>query len=244
MLRVLVIALVIVNIALFAVQALREPVPEPVVAAEPAPADWPDESMAELRLMSEMEPDDAGGAGAGECFTAGPFNSRIEMEVVRGRIDEVAAVVVERQTEALTRRGYWTYLPVQPDRETAINMALTMRDAGLGDVNVIADGEWNNSVSLGFFTRKANAESRAAEARSLGFGAEVRPETQIEPRYWIDFEQRVGAPYLASGDFSLGEGQLRSVPCPQGGLLTEEAPESDAKPQGGPPEENSVSDGR
>ena len=102
----------------------------------------------------------------------------------------------QRETEAIVDSGTWVYLPVQPDRETARNMALTMRDAGLGDAEVVGAGEWLNSVSLGFYVNHGFALERRAEARSLGFPVQVRKQQKVQPRYWLDYEQRVGAPYV------------------------------------------------
>ena len=111
-------------------------------------------------------------------------------------------------------QGTWVYLPVQIDYITARNMALTMRDAGLGDVNVIRNGEWNNSVSLGYFASAENALQRAREARSLGFAVETRLQQDQQTRFWVDYQQRAGAPYVQVSE----EGPIRPelhryVPC-------------------------------
>lgn len=210
MLRVVVLTLVLVNLVLLAVQLLEQP--EVRRAAPPAVPARSDD-MATIRLLSEVE-DPAPPSGTAECFTAGPFTSPAETAAALRIIAPSAVAISQRQTEALSLRGTWVYLPVQPDYVTARNMALTLRDAGFSDARVVMDGDWKYSVSLGFFADRANAQARHDEARSLGFEVELRGETERQARYWIDYEQRTGAPYVRPGaEAVIRDEQHRTIPC-------------------------------
>ena len=212
MLRIIVITLLLVNVGLITVQLLeteQQPAPTVVEAA-------PDDSgLPGLVLLSEMSDERQGAVGSAECFTLGPFEREEDRNNARREIAASAIAIAQRQTTAVVDRGTWVYLPVQPDYITARSMALTLRDAGFADADVVREGDWNNSVSLGFFSNKDNAEKLSREARSLGFKVDIRKVQAAEMRYWIDFEQRAGAPYpntLGGSEFELA--QLRSVPCP------------------------------
>lgn len=213
MLRILVLVLVLANLLLLAMQVMerRQESPE-AEAVQPAGDDRGD--VPGIRLFSEMEREPGPIEGSAECFTAGPFESEEQVSAALGAIAPLAAAIGRRETRATVERGIWVYLPAQRDVATARNMALTLRDAGYADAAVVRDGEWNNTVSLGFFTSPANAQTLHDEARSLGFKVEMRPERVEQPRYWIDFEQRAGASYLQPGEGTgIGEGLLRHVPC-------------------------------
>jgi hypothetical protein len=193
--RIAVIALVLVNMLLLAVQVLRQPEPEDASAA-PAPEQASESTVPTIHLLSELPGAADLAQGTTECFSAGPFLSISEREAALDQVAGSALSIRQRETEATIDSGTWVFLPVQPDRETARNMALTMRDAGLGEVEVVGAGEWEDSVSLGFYVNHGFALERQAEARSLGFPVEVRKQQKVQPRYWLDYEQRVGAPYV------------------------------------------------
>lgn len=214
MVRIVVIALVLANVMLLAFQLLR---PQPPVtgvsvgAVDPVDTTGP---IPEIRLMSELAEVTVNPEGTAECFTLGPFETEESKSEALKLLAGSAIAITERRTEAVVDRGTWVYLPVQPDYVTARSMALTMRDAGLGDVNVIMEGEWRFSVSLGYFSSEANAARRMREARSLGFAVETRTQRDIEPRYWVDYEQRAGAPYVVMSDAGPITPELqRYIPC-------------------------------
>jgi hypothetical protein len=194
MLRVLVIALVLVNIGLIGVQVLERD-REPGSAAVEVPRDEPE--VPRLSLLSEMGEADQAPSGSAECFAVGPFESEGDRDLARRFVAGSAIAISLRQTVATVNRGTWVYLPVQPDYVTARSMALTLRDAGFADARVVRDGDWNHSVSLGLFLNDGSAQKVHREARSLGFPVETRLQENVEPRYWIDYEQRAGAPYVS-----------------------------------------------
>lgn len=209
MLRLLAITLVLLNVVLLGVQALRPPAP-------PAAVDTPeiDGDVASIYLLDELPGAPGGRDGTAECFSVGPLTSLRQQEAALDLVSQAALNIRSRQTEATVESGTWVYLPPLADRETARNMALTMRDAGLGEVAVITVGEWDNAVSLGFYANSAFAGQRVAEARSLGFAVESRTRRAIEPRYWLDYEQKLGAPYVTpSGDTAIPPELHRAIPC-------------------------------
>lgn len=211
MLRLLVLALVLANLVLLGLQLLDRPDGAPSEAgtsrsgAEAAPG---------ITLLSEAGDELTGGRGTAECFAVGPFATEPERREALEEIAPIAVAIGQRQTEAEVLKGIWVHLPVQPDYITARSMALTLRDAGFPEANVVREGDWRHSVSLGYFLNDDNAQALLKEARSFGFDARRRPETETQPRYWLDYEQRTGAPYWQPGQSGtiLAE-QHRAIPC-------------------------------
>lgn len=214
MLRLLVIALLLLNVLLAALQLLQPPdrAAESVVQeTDRAPG------VPAIRLMSELERSSGAAPGTAECFEAGPYETAEARDGFLAEVAPNAAWIGLRESEATVETGTWVLLPVQPDFVTARSMAMTLRDAGFTDADVVMDGEWKHSVTLGYFRNEANARARQQEARSLGFPAQTRPQAEQRTRYWLDFEQRTGARYLAAAETdAAGPALLRTIPCPGG----------------------------
>jgi hypothetical protein len=156
----------------------------------------PRHDLPEIRLLSEIDPDH-GGAFGRQCFTVGPFETRATMEAISGLLKEHSTRVSQRETTAFVDRGFWVYLPPYTGEREARQAVGDLYDAGLDDVAVIRDGEWDLSVSLGYFTSQSNAIRHRDAVRELGFPAEFRITRHDEPRYWVNYEQQAGVEYAS-----------------------------------------------
>jgi len=213
MLRVLAITLVLINVLLLALQAMRPPDRQQPAGVSAALEEAADDAPT-IYLLDELPGAPGVQDGTAECFSVGPFTAAEQRDAALDLLAGSALAVTYRQTEAIVDSGTWVYLPPLADRETAENMALTMQDAGLGEAVVIEVGEWRNAVSLGFFTNRAYALERYDEARSLGFKVQARTQQGVEPRYWLDYEQKLGAPYLIPLEATAIPPELhRAIPC-------------------------------
>lgn len=196
MLRLAIILLLLANALLLVLDASRRP--EGAGSAGKAPAPDPMyENIVEIRLLSELDDGaEFSGRNAG-CFTIGPLADIPTLERVSSGLRRVGTSVVARRIETPFEKGFWVYLPPLASSAEARDMARAMRDAGLSDVTTIGAGEWLNSISLGYIASKRNAQARREEARKLGFEAEIRPQVEYRPRFWVDYQQRKSSP-LAS----------------------------------------------
>jgi hypothetical protein len=101
----------------------------------------------------------------------------------------------------------WFWKPLFPlktltnhsnEKEQLANEAVnTLYAAGLDDVAHIREGEFNNSVSLGYFISQSNATTHRDKIREMGFPAEFRIQRQDESRFWVDYEQQTGVEYAS-----------------------------------------------
>jgi hypothetical protein len=112
----------------------------------------------------------------------------------------------------LTNRGFWVFLPAQGTREAALAAARELSAQGLRDYYVVTAGDQENTISLGLFRDRGNAETRRREVEALGFTPELQERTEEIPNYWIEL---AGAPDLdwraSLGGYAGVEG--RPLPC-------------------------------
>lgn len=213
MLRVIVISLFVANLLLLAFQGSKPSV-EPEVAASQAEAE--DSSIPTLYLFSELTQDQDLLSGNRQCFSLGPFHSTEDMDEVRIQLQEVSASISERQTQAFVEKGYWVFLPPYVSFLEANQTLLSLQALGLKDIAVVYDGDWKNSISLGYFLRQENALKRKKGLQERGYEVLMRVQRQVEKRYWLDYEQDPGSGLIAldmqkrPNDF-----MQRSLPCPE-----------------------------
>lgn len=221
MLRIIVISLVVANLLLLGFQS-STPTVQP--EARPAAVVVEDSGIPTIHLFSEMMRDQGLLSGNRRCFTIGPFHSAADWDDVHARLQKVATRVSERQTEALVEKGYWVYMPPYPSLLEANEALLSLQALGLQDVAIIYDGEWKNSVSLGYFMRQENAQRRKKNLEDRGFKPMMRIQRQAEPRFWLDYEQEPGSGLVEldmqnrPNDF-----MQRPVPCPEAEFLEADA---------------------
>ena len=213
MLRIIVISLFVANLLLLAFQSSR-PAAEPETIANQAVAE--DSSIPTIYLFSELTQDQVLMNGNRLCFSLGPFHSTEDMDEVRIQLQEVSASVSERQTQAMVEKGYWVFLPPYASLLEANQVLLLMNALGLEDIKVVYDGDWKNSISLGYFLRQKNALKRKKGLEERGYEPLMRVQRQVEYRYWLDYEQDPGSGLIAldmknrPNDF-----MQRSLPCPE-----------------------------
>ncbi|MGY0504976.1 SPOR domain-containing protein [Luteimonas sp. e5] len=203
--RMLLVALLVLNLGVAAWWWLHRPVPPPAGPAldpgiptlelvedaieEAEPASRPgaavddEEAAMEAPPESEVAPVAAAPNPAAEavpvCAAFGPYADRAAAEAARSRLSAADARGSLREVAtapaAGTTRGYNVYLPPLADREAASAMAERLRAAGFNDLMLINQGERANGIALGRFGNEANARRHQATLRARGFAAEVAP---------------------------------------------------------------------
>ena len=133
-----------------------------------------------------------------ECLDIGPFPSRAEMERAFQALTPLATRIQFREDVQRNQRGWWVYLPAPDSREAALAVARDLSAQGLRDYYVVTAGSNENTVSLGLFRERANAETRRAEVREAGYAAEITPRIDERPEFWISVEVPVGDTWRSS----------------------------------------------
>lgn len=138
--------------------------------------------------MEQQMPEQATAAPAPTlyCGEAGPFANHAQAA-------RLAALLGGGQNAAVVKRStpvpvaYRVYMPPRSSRAEAKRMVEELKSAGFHDMWLISSGKERNAISLGVFSRKRGALTRARQLRELGFPAKVVPRTKNRSRYWLKF---------------------------------------------------------
>jgi hypothetical protein len=159
-----------------------------------------DRGVPKLVLLSEQE--HAGEANAAElatapesfadisndtCTSIGPFGTQADMRGALNALTPLVSRIQYREAHATETRGYWVYLPAMASREQALTIARQLSAKGVRDYYVVTAGDQQNTISLGLFRDRGNAEKRRNEVAALGFAPELITRTEELPVYWVDF---------------------------------------------------------
>lgn len=156
------------------------------------------ESMARLGDSAEAElaaaPEPVETPSAGEaCFEIGPFQTLSDLRQAEAALAAIGRVLGSREAVERRFRGYWVYLPASASRDRALVTARELSAAGVRDYYVVTAGDQENTISLGLFRDRANAERRQGEMRSRGYEAEVNERVEEQRVHWLTLAQSVDA---------------------------------------------------
>ncbi|MBI3772006.1 MAG: hypothetical protein HY272_04845 [Gammaproteobacteria bacterium] len=122
------------------------------------------------------------------CYAVGPF-------YLVGDVGRAAAVfekegVSAQQRAAAERKqaGFWVYIPPRPTLQEAREVLRTLKEKDIYDALIIAEGEKQNSISVGVYHVEPQAKQRQDEIKVLGYKAVVEPLYRTQPQYWLDLE--------------------------------------------------------
>ena len=158
-----------------------------------------------LRLLDESETlaanevvSDAPAAATGEpqggqvaperlCYTLGPFKEQTEAQEAAARLRAAGIEVSLRPSQEQEYMGTMVYIGPHDTRQQAVAVARELADKGVRDYIIFSDPDKLNSLSLGVFGLKKNAERRKAQLEKLGY--DVKTELRYRQRtiYWLDY---------------------------------------------------------
>lgn len=216
--KYLVYLLIVLNLAYFAWQRTRPPVPVPAPQLAPLPS-----GVEPLVLLSErkrtrppamavegtpdqVEPQPGTATEPAKpvpvetespvrvevtpvCRTVGPITAPDEAASLRDRLSERGYLAVLREGEIQVPAGYQIYLPAMPSGQ-AREIVGKLEAAGMTDYFV---GR-HNRISLGIFSSKGKARVRQRAVQALGYDAVLDARYRTRKVYWIDFQDTAGSP--------------------------------------------------
>ncbi|HVF35579.1 MAG TPA: SPOR domain-containing protein [Candidatus Saccharimonadia bacterium] len=166
-----------------------------------------DPGVAALVLLSERDgslgsaaelasaPVDAAIAARDRCLRIGPFPSQADLRRAMTALTPQVERLQFRETRTRQSRGFLVFLAAPATRGEALSVARDLSAGGVRDYYVVTAGNQQNSISLGLFRERANADRRRAEIAALGFAPEVTERVEDLPMYWLDVAVRPDAPF-------------------------------------------------
>ncbi len=194
--RVVVLLLLVLNVGALAWIASTYRVEPAVTRADDA------SGVPSLVLLSERDPiapiphaaqGPANSQADDACMSIGPFSNRSAVRSAITALTPLTRRIQFREGQLERSRGWWIFLPTFPDRDSALASARELSERGVKDYYVITAGDQQNTLSLGLFRDRNNAENRQRELAALGVEAEIGERTELDPGYWIDFAQPADA---------------------------------------------------
>lgn len=155
-----------------AVEIPDNPVPEPVIAEK-------DPEPIIEQLVRDVER---------SCGSLGPMADVDTATALERTLSGQGVDTVSRKESVEKSIGYWVIVPPLATKDEAVGLVNRMRDAGFKDVGRFHKGEEKNGISLGVFSRRANAEIRQKEVAKKGFETEILHRTKQADQFWLDFE--------------------------------------------------------
>ncbi len=186
LLRAALVILVMLNLSAAAWWAVG---PHPR-AATPAPLHAP-----QLQLLEEARPAAttpatgsaaAAHAAAGLCLRFGPFAGPSARNGARDALAAIGVEAVAFEDRSGASSGWDVFLPAQPSRADAVELAGKLKAQGIDDVFVMNSGDQANRIALGRFSSEAGAHRRAEELRGKGIEAMVEARGSGAPRIWLN----------------------------------------------------------
>jgi cell division septation protein DedD len=196
--RILFLLLLAANIGVGAWLFVAPPVAPPAFpASEPG--------VAPLVLLAEREeppsaelaaaPEPVGAAAGDRCATIGPFPTQSDLRRALNVLTPQVKRIQFREARTRQSRGWSVFLAAPATREQALGVARQLNARGVRDFYVVTAGEQQNTISLGLFRERANAERRRNEIAALGFAPAITERAEEMPVYWIDYAVAEGSAF-------------------------------------------------
>jgi hypothetical protein len=222
-LRVLFLLLLLANVLFLAWTRWVVPV-TPVTIDAPAPGG---RELQPIRLRAESPngpatADDPSGAGllAAACVSVGPFIDPAHAAAANAQLERLGFTSRRRVSQDEVRVGYWVRVLNLATPADATNALATLKAAGLGDAYVLAEGESDNTVSVGVFADPRRAAEVSATVQKAGFTPETSDRLRTLEVLWLDIDRQAngGLPSLESLGTPPQGGlpyDLRACPAPR-----------------------------
>lgn len=124
----------------------------------------------------------------GNCMLIGSFPEMVTAKQAKGRLEkrgiETTVVLVLKQLPAIN----WVYIAPQNSRKEALAILKRLQDDKI-DSFLIADGEYKNGISLGFFSKLESAGAVMKERRRQGYEVSITRKIREQKTFWVAFDE-------------------------------------------------------
>jgi hypothetical protein len=156
--------------------------------------------------------DDSGGAGlltnVKRCISVGPFRDMAETAHAASTLRSGGYDPRQRVADGEVWAGVWVYLPLPAARDAADKMLAKLKAGGIDDALEMPGPNDGPVVSLGLFSEQKRAQTRIAQAQTLGFNPGIADRKRNGNVYWIDIDLKPTDSLLNPSDLQGENGRI------------------------------------
>ena len=126
----------------------------------------------------------------GRCVSVGPFNDLSQAASGAALLRERGFDPRQRAEQGDTWEGFWVFVGGLGSAEDETKLMKALEKAGIKDARAMPGeaAESGRRVSVGLFSERDRAQSRAQAVKRLGYEAEITERRQAAAVYWIDLD--------------------------------------------------------
>lgn len=126
------------------------------------------------------------------CALIGSFPEMVTAKQAQGRLEKRGiksqVVLILKELPAIN----WVYIAPRNSRKEALAVLKSLQEKNI-DSFMIADGEYQNGISLGFFSQLESAQAVMGERRQQGYDVSITTKTREQKTYWLAFAHDISA---------------------------------------------------
>jgi hypothetical protein len=124
------------------------------------------------------------------CFALGPFGVLSNAESVMARLVGLGLGLrtTIREHEIRSTQQWWV-IEATKDERAANKRLEELHKKKVADASIIANGEYENMISLGKYDSEAQANKRVNALVKLGFRPVVEKHFDSTTQYWVDVDE-------------------------------------------------------
>jgi hypothetical protein len=153
------------------------------------------------------------------CISVGPFRDVAEAAHAASTLRGGGYDPRQRVAEGEVWAGVWVYLPIAASRSSE-QMLAKLKAGGIEDALEMPGPSEGSVISLGLYGDSKRAQTRVAQAQSLGFNPALADRKRTGDVYWIDIDLKPTDSVLKPTDLQGEAGRIVRLEvkgCPAGG---------------------------
>jgi hypothetical protein len=125
------------------------------------------------------------------CWDIGKFSTEASAKQLQERLVALGEVLTIQKRSVAGEPDYWVFLGPYDSRRQALAAHRDMQARKI-DSFLIAEGELENAVSLGLFSREAGAQKMLQERKKQGLDAKMRAVPRMRNEWWATINYAKG----------------------------------------------------
>lgn len=142
------------------------------------------------------------------CISVGPFRDVAETAHAASTLRGGGYDPRQRVADGEVWAGVWVYLPLPAARDAADKMLAKLKAGGIDDALEMPGPNDGPVVSLGLYSEQKRAQSRIAQAQSMGFNPGIADRKRNGNVYWIDIDLKPTDSLLNPSDLQGESGRI------------------------------------